>query len=174
MISCRKRILMVFLVLSLNACGYYSVTFDSNPQGAILICNGQHYGYTPAKLSYDIDDQYEFLDLSSCTANWISGAQYRYDTVPIKQFPHGVRITAPRPSVPGYAEDAGFALQIQQLEYQKRQAEALENQAYQQNLINNQLNQINNNINNTNNLNNIKDFNNRLHNYNNQSNQWWK
>lgn len=40
--------------------------------------------------------------------------------------------TAPRPNVPGYQQDVEFALKVQQMQYQKRQAEAAEKFVYLQ------------------------------------------
>jgi len=31
----------------------YPVTFDSNPKGAVVVCSGKNWGYTPKTLYYD-------------------------------------------------------------------------------------------------------------------------
>lgn len=95
----------------------------------------------------------------SCTANWISGAQKDYsDTWDLNEFPDGVMQTVQRPNVDGYEKDAQFALQVQQMNAQQRQATAAESAAssasynnflnqqrnYQLQQQNNQLNNLNN------------------------------
>jgi len=121
----------VIIILGLGGCSSkYAVTFDSNPQGASLICNGKNWGYTPMTLYYDKSvKQSPSLNLGSCSANWVSGARQNYGVVPVAQYPDGVRQTLPRPNIEGYPLDAEFALKVQNMKYQKRQAEAAENAA---------------------------------------------
>lgn len=118
-------------LLILSGCSSkYPVTFDSNPQGATVVCSGKNWGYTPITLYYDKEvKKLTSLNVSSCSANWVSGARKDYGTIPVQQYPDGVRQTLERPNVEGYEKDAQFALQVQQMQYQRRQAEAAESAA---------------------------------------------
>jgi hypothetical protein len=108
----------------------YGVHFDSNPQGASLVCNGKSWGYTPMWLYYDEKvKSYKTLDASSCSANWISGARKNYPSNLTIYPSGGTTVTLQRPNVEGYEKDAQFALQVQNMEYQKRQAQAAEDAA---------------------------------------------
>jgi len=147
-------------MLILSGCSTkYPVTFDSNPKGAVVVCSGKNWGYTPKTLYYNERvKQLNSLDISSCSANWVSGYSKNYGTIPLHQFPNGVKQTLDRPFGDGYEKDAQFALQVQQMTYQKRQAQAAESAAssatYQniQNMNrNNQLQQQNYQLQNINN-----------------------
>lgn len=103
----------------------YAVTFDSYPQGATLICDGTNWGYTPRTLYYDKSvKKQKTLNLGSCSANWVSGARKSYGTVSVQQYPNGVKQTQQRPNVPGYSQDAEFALKVEQMKIQKEQSDA--------------------------------------------------
>lgn len=106
----------------------YPVTFDSIPQGASLVCDGRNWGYTPITLYLDREKLKGMNSIPvNCSANWISGATSNYPaSIPLDRFPNGVRATAQRPNVPGYEKDAQFALQVQNMRYQRRQAAAAE------------------------------------------------
>lgn len=76
----------------------------------------------------------------------------------MNKFPDGVMQTLQRPNVEGYEKDAQFALQVQNMKYQQRQAQAAEdaaNSAAWQNIQNmnrnNQLQQQNYQLQNINN-----------------------
>lgn len=128
---------IIFLCLvSVGCASNYPVTFDSNPQGASLVCNGRNWGYTPTTLYYDKEVKKErYLSLQSCSANWSSGARKSYGQVQIQQFPDGVQQTLQRPDGPGFQQDAEFALKVQQLNVQKQQAQAAQQPSYiQQNV----------------------------------------
>jgi len=49
-----KVLLIGSIGMILSGCASkYVVTYDSNPQGASLVCSGKNWGYTPKKLYYD-------------------------------------------------------------------------------------------------------------------------
>lgn len=104
----------------------YQVKFDSTPQGASLICDGTNWGYTPRTLYYDkksVESQ-AHINASNCSAVWSSGVSATYPAY-LQIFASGATdITLPRPDAPGYAQDAEFALKVQQLNVQKQQAES--------------------------------------------------
>jgi hypothetical protein len=125
----------VVALLMLSGCASgYPVTFDSNPQGATLICEGTNWGYTPRTLYYSAEQtreikQLEKVDLSACSANWISGARSNYGIFSPRQFPNGVMQTVQRPNVRGLQQDAEFALKVQTMQAAQQQAAAAQRQA---------------------------------------------
>lgn len=120
-------IIVTMIFLSGCASSPYEVQFDSNPQGAVLVCDGKNWGYTPETLylsKKSIQGKSE-LNLSGCTATWVSGAQERYSTVvPLNKYPDGVKITAHRPNAPNLKQDMDFALKVQQFKYQQAKDQA--------------------------------------------------
>ncbi len=160
MTSSLKILMIGSIGIILSGCASkYGVEFSSNPSGASLVCDGENWGYTPMWLYYDesVKEQ-STINVSSCGAYWISGAKTSYPSN-LKIFPEGgTTITVQRPNVPGYEKDAQFALQVQSMKYQQRQAQAAEsaassaayqniqntNRNYQLQQQNNQLNNINN------------------------------
>jgi hypothetical protein len=123
------------LILSGCASNQYSVKYDTNPEGASVVCKGINKGYSPVTLYYTLDENNKKtgkMNTISCTANWISGAKRDFsNTLDLKKYPNGVIKTLSRPNVEGYAQDAEFALKVQSMRYQKRQAEAAEDAAYE-------------------------------------------
>ena len=100
---------------------------------------------------YDEVKELTILDISECSANWISGAKSTYGTIRIEEYPDGVRQTLQRPNIDGYEKDATFALQVQTMRYQKAQAQAANSaasSARRQNYLNQQRNYQLQNINN--------------------------
>jgi hypothetical protein len=114
----------------------YPITYNSTPQGASVVCNGINQGYTPTTLYYEpSENQKELGSMKTvpCTAYWMSGAKKDFgNTWDLNKFPDGVMQTLQRPNVEGYEKDAQFALQVQNIKYQQRQAQAAEEAAYQQ------------------------------------------
>jgi len=129
-----KVILSLSVLIGLTSCAsgsrQYRVTFDSTPQGASLICNGKNWGYTPITLYYDEKVKTQpSLNVSNCSANWSSGARQNYPSN-LTIYPQGgTNIALPRPNVAGYAQDANFALQVQSMKAQQKQADAAQRQA---------------------------------------------
>lgn len=127
-----KNILIMFLIAFIysGCASKYPVTFDSNPQGATIICNGTNFGYSPETIYYDEEvKKNSSLNLGSCSANWMSGATKQYGIIDLNQFPNGVIQTLQRPNVDGYEKDTQFALQVEIMYAQKRQAAAAESAA---------------------------------------------
>jgi hypothetical protein len=123
----------IILLLAGCASNQYAVTYDSDPKGAQLYCNGINQGYTPVTLYYDINKERRksgVLWVAPCTVKWVSGASVepKDSAVPIDlvKFPDGVVTTIPRPNVDGYSQDAEFALKVLSLKANQRAANALE------------------------------------------------
>jgi hypothetical protein len=145
-----------------NRTKMYPITYNTNPEGASVVCNGVHKGYSPVTLWYKVDEntiKTGKLHTIPCTANWISGAKKDFINIwDLNRFPDSVMQTLQRPNVEGYEKDAQFALQVRNMKYQKRQAQAAEsaassaayqntqnmNRNYQMQKLNNQLQNMQN------------------------------
>jgi len=134
-------IILNLLLLSGCASNQYAVTIDSRPSGAEVSCNGQSFGYAPITRYFEPDEATKksgYLHTCQWDLLWVSGATATANNVfDLNQFPDGVITTTTRPDVDGYAQDAEFSLKVQGVRYQKRQAEAAENAAYQASTVNN-------------------------------------
>lgn len=126
-----KYLFLTIFVYLLSGCSSkYPVTFNSNPTGASVVCNGTNWGYAPITLYYDEKvKEYNSLDISSCSANWVSGYSQKYGSAPVRQYPNGVMQTLNRPFGDGYEKDAQFALQVENSKYLKKQARAAQDAA---------------------------------------------
>ncbi|TQR34688.1 hypothetical protein DMB92_01640 [Campylobacter sp. MIT 99-7217] len=114
--------------LAFTACAFfgfdnsYSVTYDTNPQGASIVCGGFHKGYSPYIAYYDKKALEESPYTEPCEAVWFSGAKAKFDNYlgsDMTKYPNGVHITLRRPDVPGLEKDMQFALQVKQLQNQE-------------------------------------------------------
>lgn len=126
--------LLVGSIYLLTGCSSkYPITYNSNPTGAAVVCQGINKGYTPTTLYYEPSSEqkeYGTMRTVPCTAQWISGVSKDYSSEwDLKQFPNGVMQTLQRPSGDGYEKDAQFSLQVQQMQLQQRQAAAAEDAA---------------------------------------------
>lgn len=107
----------VLPLLILQGCATnYSVTYDSNPQGALLVCGGENKGTTPTTISYDVD-KYDkergFINPEPCGANWVSGMHMPYDkSFDLTKSPKSAKQILQRPDGDGYAQDEAFALEL--------------------------------------------------------------
>jgi hypothetical protein len=114
----------------------YSITYNTNPTGASIICNGTNEGYSPVTLYYQPDEDNKksgTMRTTPCSSYWVSGMRKDFsNTWDLNKFPDGVMQTLQRPNGDGYEKDAQFALQVKNMKYQQRQAEAAEDAAYQQ------------------------------------------
>lgn len=100
----------------------YSITYNSNPTGAAVVCDGVDMGYTPLTLKYTPNSSADlFMITKPCAANWISGAKADYTTKwDLGKFPNGVMQTLQRPNVNGYEKDAHFALKVRQMKTEEQ------------------------------------------------------
>jgi len=124
-----KALVLIFITILTAGCSSsYNITYDTDVDGAMLVCGGQNKGYTPTTLSYNISEESRsrgYLRTVECEARWVSGARDAFSTDwDLNRFPDGVRQTLPRPDEDGYAQDAEFALRVQQMKNQQSQANA--------------------------------------------------
>jgi hypothetical protein len=128
-----QKFLGLLLIFFLSGCSGYPITYNTEPMGAAVICNGINKGYSPVRLNYspeEDDRQSGFFSTVPCRAIWSSGVTKDFDnTWDLNEFPNGVRQTLQRPSGEGYSQDAEFALKIQNMESQRRAAKAAEDAA---------------------------------------------
>ncbi|MBD7947027.1 hypothetical protein [Psychrobacter communis] len=125
-----KKIIVPLIGLILAGCAStpsrYAVGFDSHPQGASLICEGQNKGYTPYVAYFNnvkfVEGASNTLDLNPCHAVWSSGVRAAYPTkAPI--YPSGASTyTLQRPDAPGYSQDAEFALKVKSMQANEQAA----------------------------------------------------
>jgi len=127
----------VSALLSGCASNQYAVTFDTNPQGATLVCNGKNFGYTPVKLYYDKKNiTSSTMNVSNCKATWVSGTSQSYPYNLNVYETGGTSIILPRPNVAGYSQDAEFALKVKNMKANQQSAAAQQssnNSSYQNN-----------------------------------------
>lgn len=136
-----KTCMILASIYFLSGCSSkYPITYDSTPSGASVVCNGTNYGYAPVTLYYEQDENSKkngSMRTAPCTASWTSGARASYSDIwDLNKFPSGVRQTLPRPNVDGYDKDVQFALQVQQMKYQKEQVNAVQQQNFNQSMQN--------------------------------------
>jgi hypothetical protein len=116
-----QKLIYLLLISFLSGCASgYNITYNTEPRGASIICNGTNRGYSPVTLNYSPDEnqkKYGSINTIPCTAIWSSGARKNYsNTWDLNKFPDGVTQTLERPNIEGYSQDAGFALQLRQTE----------------------------------------------------------
>lgn len=124
----QKIYLLLISFLSGCASSGYEITYNTEPRGAAIICDGTNEGYSPVTLTYSPDEnnkKYGTMKTRPCTAIWSSGARKVFsNTWDLNKFPDGVMQTLPRPDVAGYAQDAEFALKVQQMKNRQAQAQS--------------------------------------------------
>jgi hypothetical protein len=139
------------------------VVFNSNPQGALVECEGRPNGYTPtiAGFTYTAEEKASGeAFIPSCQVKWSTGATVNINKTYISSKNHGLSFSAnnksyvkglngivQRPNVAGYEKDANFALKVASLKAQQAQVRASRQQAiaaqrqasaaYQANIISN-------------------------------------
>jgi len=105
-----KAITSVYIVFFLTACSnQYSVNYDSTPQSASVVCNGETKGFTPLTLYYEKSGIAEtgILHTIPCKAVWASGVSANFDSYfNTNTYPDGVKNTVQRPNVDGYSIDS--------------------------------------------------------------------
>jgi hypothetical protein len=131
-----KNYACVILIAFLSGCtSGYSITYNTEPKGASVICQGVNKGYSPVTLHYSPDESSKKsakMETVPCVAVWSSGVRKGFSsTWDLNQFPDGVKQTLQRPNGNGYSQDASFALQLRAVEAAEAAAEAAEDAALQ-------------------------------------------
>jgi hypothetical protein len=128
-----QKFLGLLLIFFLSGCSGYRITYNTQPMGAAVICNGINEGYSPVRKNVHLTDEIKqrgFVFTVPCRAIWSSGVTKDFgNTWDLNEFPNGVMQTLQRPSGEGYSQDAEFALKIQNMKSQRRAAEAAEDAA---------------------------------------------
>lgn len=130
------RIISLVAVLLLSGCAsQLSVTYDSDPPGAVFYSAGQRMGYTPQTVYYNISDETQkrgFMNLNDAKVQWASGAiaETKSLNVDLKKFGYSQSYIFKRPDgIPGREIDERFALELDRTRAMQRQAAAQEEQA---------------------------------------------
>jgi len=130
------RIFFLIVVFLLSGCAsQLSVTYYSDPPGAVFYNGGQRMGYTPQTLYYDVSDETKkrgFMNLNGTKVQWASGAAAETKSLnaDLRKFGFSQSYTFNRPvGVPGRETDERFALELARTHAMQRQAAAQEEQA---------------------------------------------
>ncbi|OFA30027.1 hypothetical protein BAE46_12460 [Glaciecola punicea] len=111
----------------------YRITYKTDMAGASIYCNGKNWGYAPVTLTYSPNKEARksgYFYSRACEARWVSGARESFSTSwDLNKFPNGVEQTVRRPNVPNYQQDAEFALKVQTMQAQQKQAKAASNKS---------------------------------------------
>lgn len=125
------RALFVFTILLLSGCAsqtQLSITYASDPSGAVLYSGGNRIGYTPYTLYYNISEEAKkngFINIAGSKVQWASGAEAEIKPTKIDITKHGVskQIMFNRPNgVPGIETDIRLSLEIERTRAMQQQA----------------------------------------------------
>lgn len=137
--------LIVALLVLTGCASSLSVTYYSDPPGAVLYQGQQRFGHTPVTLNYQIreeDRKRGYMTLQDPTVRWASGASASIPSLKADlSIGTNQQFTFMRPdNVPGREADVRFALELEKLALMRRQLQAQEDQAFWQmyNAINQQ------------------------------------
>ncbi len=130
------RTCLIVSVLLLSGCASkLSVTYYSDPPGAVLYSGGQRLGYSPQTLYYPVSDEAKrdgFVNIPGTKAQWASGATAEIGALnaDLKQYGFLQSFTFQRPDgAPGRETDERFALELARTQAMQRHAAAQEQQA---------------------------------------------
>ncbi|MDR0775147.1 MAG: hypothetical protein LBE81_00710 [Azonexus sp.] len=130
------RILSVIAALLFSGCAsQLSVTYNSDPPGAVLYQGGQRIGYTPYTLYYDVskeDKKRGFMDIAGTRVQWASGATAGITSLRADFARYGLsqQFTFNRPDgVLGRETDVRFSLELERTRAMQEQATAQRRQA---------------------------------------------
>lgn len=120
----RKIVMVLSLLLTACASNMLSVTYYSDPPGAILYEDSRSFGYTPVTLNYEVSEQDResgVKQLRGTQVVWQSGASahINYLTADLKNIGMNQQFTFRRPS-----DAAGLDGDLQFAENLRRQREA--------------------------------------------------
>ena len=132
-----KKLLLAFaFVLFVGCSSKYVITYNTNPTGANIICEGASQGYSPVSLYYNKKSLKKHnYKTSPCKAVWISGAVEYFSndwSEAVKNFPDGVKLTLQRPEHPDLDKYMQFALEVAAYQRAITAAEAQAKAAQQQ------------------------------------------
>lgn len=136
----------IVLILVSGCATNLTVTYHSDPPGAVLYQGQQKFGYTPQTLVYEVSDEDKKRGskiLAGTTVRWASGATAEVKALKADLNKYGLsqQFNFHRPDgVPGRDADVRLSLELERLALMNRQAQAQEDQAFWQmyNAINQQ------------------------------------
>ena len=117
------------VITTANSPYRYSITFDTHPQGATLICNNKNLGYTPRTVSYLLYKS-NYAEIEQCKAVWASGYSASYSNyINSNTSNTNINLMLNRPTTDGYTNDVEAEIKVKEMLYRKQQAEAAERSA---------------------------------------------
>lgn len=132
------HIISIVAILLCSGCASkLSVTYNSDPPGAVLYSGGKRYGYTPLTLNYEVTEkakQLGFIYLADAKVQWISGAEAEIKSLKadIAKFGLYQQFTFNRPNgIPGRDSDIRFSLELDRTRAMQQQAAAAEDAAWE-------------------------------------------
>lgn len=127
---------MLPLLSCVGCASILSVTYESDPSGAMVYEDSSQLGRTPVTAKYEATEDMRrggCMKIKGVTVRWASGAQASTPYLdvcakrPARNFVYA--LTFQRPNVPGREFDVNVALQIERNEILARQAQAQEDTA---------------------------------------------
>jgi len=122
-------VLLAYIVLAGGCANVLSVTYYSDPPGAMIYENGRAWGNAPVTLNYQPDGQFlsgGCMTLNPLTARWVSGAEASISSLQAcGSVGYNQQISFIRPNTSGREIDAQYAMQLEQNAIQ-RDANALQ------------------------------------------------
>jgi hypothetical protein len=92
-----KLLILLFSSLFfLSGCGSsgYAITYNTSPEGVLVVCNGQHKGYSPVTLYYDFDKGKNYAKSELCYAQWSQTGYKKFsNSWNLNKYPNGVMQT---------------------------------------------------------------------------------
>lgn len=122
----RYRITLLLLVFVITGCSYpmltrtLTITYKSDPSGAILYENGRNLGYTPISVIYEAtlaDIRRGFILINSPSVRWASGVTSALETNRIdlsKGYHQEYTFFRPE-NIPGREKDVSYGLEIEKI-----------------------------------------------------------
>jgi hypothetical protein len=138
-IAARIIAIIIISILFAGCATKASLSISSQPEGAYIteVDTGKPFGMTPISLVYNPDALTQHKNAEGCylvngfEARWVSGAMTKISQIKLCGSNYGTyNITFNRnSSQPGLDKDMQFAVQLQMLRAQQRQAQAAEGSA---------------------------------------------
>lgn len=134
----KVSMLLIFVFFFFLGCGKtLSVTYLSDPPGAVLYEGQQNFGYTPKTLYYQVTQEAEkngYKILRGTSVQWASGAAASIPSLRCDlRIGLNQQFTFMRPKgIPGLEADYRFALELEKIRIMQQQTRALQAQAQAQ------------------------------------------
>ena len=126
------RWLFLLGVLGASGCTLY-VTYQSDPQSALVYEGSKQFGYTPIKLQYTPTQEFingGCMKLRPISVRWASGAEASVNSISVcAANGYNQQLNFVRPNVDGRELDVRFAIEMQRNSILQQQAQAQQDMA---------------------------------------------